>query len=42
MSLQNDPYWARFLADTRRRSVLRRVALMTRDVVRRRRRIMQP
>ena len=41
MSWQNDPYWARFMADAKRRSVLRRVALMTRDVTRRRR-IMQP
>ena len=37
MSWQNDPYWARFLADTKRRQRLRRVTLMTRDVVRRRR-----
>ncbi len=37
MSWQADPYWARFIADTKRRSVLRRVALLTRDVTRRRR-----
>lgn len=37
MNLQSDRYWAAFFADARRRSRLRRVALMTRDVMRRRR-----
>ena len=37
MSLQFDRYWAAFFADTRRRSRLKRVALMTRDVIRRHR-----
>ncbi len=37
MTLQSDRYWAAFFADTRRRTRLRRVALMTRDVLRRRR-----
>ena len=37
MTLKFDRYWAVFLADAQRRSRLRRVALMTRDVVRRRR-----
>lgn len=31
MTLQSDRYWAAFFADTRRRTRLRRVALMTRD-----------
>ena len=37
MTLQSDRYWSQFLADTRRRTRLRRVALMNRDVLRRRR-----
>lgn len=37
MSWLADRHWARFMADTKRRSVLRRVALMTRDVTRQRR-----
>lgn len=37
MTLQSDRYWSQFLADARRRTRLRRVALMTRDVLRRRR-----
>lgn len=36
-ALQYDRYWAAFFADARRRSRLRRVALMNRDVLRRRR-----
>ncbi len=37
MTLKFDRYWAVFLADAQRRSQLKRIALMNRDVIRRRR-----
>ncbi len=37
MTLKSDRYWAVFLADAQRRSQLKRIALLTRDVIRRRR-----
>lgn len=38
MSLESDRWWARFLAESRRKQKLRRLTLMTRDLVRRQRR----
>lgn len=37
MSLASDPNWARILAESRKRAVRKRVAYLTRDLVRRRR-----
>lgn len=37
MTLEADRYWAKFLAEARRKQKLRRLTLMTRDLVRRQR-----
>lgn len=37
MSLEADRWWARFLAEARRKQKLRRLTLTTRDLVRRQR-----
>lgn len=37
MSLESDRYWARFLAEARRKKRLRRLTFTTRDLVRRQR-----
>ena len=37
MSLESDRWWAKFFADARRKKRLRRLTLMTRDLVRRQR-----